>query len=261
MSSRIKRERSRSSDPKTPASSQRDANTSKSDGNLKKARFTKRGNTSTPFESARDRKMRKRAAAHNGTDFRTNREQIALLKEEKDELRVELERSEEKRRKLEERNQSLEKGENSITTDDENQRLILEKHKSMILNRLVNGYDHAATKHAEYIRTLLDDFGAKYDLGVTRLGVGGSRYGGVDFVEVKLDNMDVDAKNAFYTKYTKEVNTYENNDQSIPSGRDNFRADGKRSTSEVTNRHDDLLKDSSQKIDENNNRNHRSDSE
>ena len=212
----------------------------------------KRAAANTPFESARDRKMRKRAAAYNGEVFRTNREQIALLKTEKDELAAELKDSEEKCDRLDKRNQSLEKGVTQKPgTNDSNRELEREKHKTMVLNRLINGYDHAATAHAQFIKTLLDDFGAEYELGFSRLGQGGSRYGGVDFEKEDVERLNADD---FRKKFIDERKHYENNDQAITRASTNFRGDGLRSKVEATTRHDDLIREGTQSsTDENNN--------
>ena len=255
MSGHYKRDRKRSRSPSqqsAAANSQRDVSRKNNDRKITAkhcgASKFKRAAANTPFESARDRKMRKRAAAHNGTDFRTNREQIAILKAEKDELTAELKYSEEKCEKLDKRNQSLEKGapqepDPTVPSRD----LTREKHRTMVLNRLLNGYDHAATAHAQYIKTLLDDFGAEYDLGFSRLGQGGSRYGGVDFEKEDTGRLNSDA---FQKKYGDDLKHYENNDQSINRASTNFRGDGKRSTVEAKIRHDDMIREEK---DENNN--------
>ena len=204
----------------------------------------KRCKVEVPFESARDLKMRKRAATYKGETFRSNREQIAQLTSEKLELKNQLEKALNENKTL--------KNSGPASQDDETQHraLICEKHKVMVLSRLLNAYDHAAVVQARYIKRTQDDFASEYEIDMARLGMGGSRYGGIEFPDRNVQNMsEKDFKKTFQT----ELETFEDNDNAITEAISCFSEELKESRVEVENRHDAFIADS-KPVDFNNNK-------
>ena len=204
----------------------------------------KRSKIEVPFESSKEMKNRKRAAAYKGEMFRSNREQIAQLTSEKLELKNQLETA------LKE-NKMLKKNGSSILTDESQTRaLTCEKHKVMVLSRLVNAYDHAAVVQARYIKRTQDDFATEYEIDMARLGMGGSRYGGIEFPDRNFQEM---SEKEFKKTFQNELESFEEHDNSITEAISCFSEELKESRVEVENRHDAFIADS-KPAEENNNK-------